>query len=149
MAAHQVQLDQCLQKVCCAEAKGSSCNARGEALWWPVPEQDTVPRKHTPSLCVENRAALSWKKTASHLQRRPRKAPAQPSQPPALRLPADSAPLAPGWKDSNHSLAQLEPHSGFCSPSCPSASGLRLQPPSSPCPKALWAKIKLLPSTCF
>ena len=23
----------------------------------------TVPRKHTPSLCVGNRAALSWKKT--------------------------------------------------------------------------------------
>lgn len=74
-----------------------------------------VPRKHTPSLCVGNRATLSWKKTVYPTYPPPAQA---PHGYPSLQLSnCPQIQLVPEWKDSNHSLAQLEPHSGSCSPS--------------------------------
>lgn len=68
MADHQVQLDQCLPKVCRAEAKGSSWDAHEEALWWSVPEQGPGPQEaHTKPLCGEQSNSALEEACASHL----------------------------------------------------------------------------------
>lgn len=80
MADHQVQLDQCLQRVCCAEAKGSYWDAHEEALWCSVPEQGPGPQEaHTKPLCGEQSKLCPGRSLCippTLPQRRPHMAPA-------------------------------------------------------------------------